>query len=707
MPEPEGLAQALSIHGGEVMEVLKVGYFPGNVIFIVCFLTALGIFLYLCYGLVQILLLAKKEDRFDQIGRRIMGVLYYVLGQARVAREPAGWGHVLIFFCFLMLSIAYLEEFAKGVYHGFSYEAILAYITGETIAELAYGFLIFITDILCFVVFIVLCISLYRRYIQKPLRLKTDDPHAIVDATIIIGLIMSLLVLMLALHGIEGVKRPEFAATWMPIGKFFAKIFDGLSESGLENAYTIMWWVHTLIILYFLTYLPRSKHMHLLGAIPNVFFRSLDRPTSYLSKLDLEDETAEYYGVNKMEDFTWKQLFDSYACTECGRCQVNCPAFLTDKPLTPYGVIHHLKLHIIPKGKLLVKKNKGQEIEDPEGLLEKPLMPDVIEEEAVMSCTTCGACMEECPVFNEHIPKIVDMRRYLVLTEAKIPSEGQLAFRNMETQSNPWGIGAHKRGDWVKEVDFPIPTMAENPDVEYLYFVGCAGSFDDRNKKIAIAVSKILKAAGISFAILGAEEGCCGDSARRLGNEYLFQMMAATNVEVMNNYKIKKAITSCPHCYNALKHDYPQFGGNYEVYHHTEIISNLLNEGKIHLTKPLEGVHHVTYHDPCYLGRHNKIYQPPRDILNHIPGIVVKEMARNSRKSFCCGGGGGRMWLEEHIGKRINVERTEQALEVKPDRVAVACPFCVIMFDEGLKAKEALEYCKPMDISEMVIASMK
>ena len=688
------------------MEIFKPGHFPGNIIFIVFFLAANGIFAYLCWNLIKILLLAKPEEtkRFDQIERRVRTVLYYVFGQARVAREPAGVGHFLIFWCFIFLSIGYLEEFARGAYHGFSYEGILAYLTGETIAELAYGLFILTQDLLCFLVFIILCISLYRRYIQKPLRLKTDDPHAIVEATIIIGLIMSLLVLMLALHGVEGVERPEFAATWMPIGVFFANIFDGLSEGGLENVYIVLWWIHTFIILYFLTFLPRSKHMHLLGAIPNVFMRSY-RSTGYLPKLDLEDETAEIFGVNKMEDFSWKQLMDSYACTECGRCQANCPAYLTDKPLTPYGMIHHLKLHMLPKGKLMVKQKEGQEVEDPEGLLEKPLIPDVIEEEAVMACTTCGACMEECPVFNEHIPKIVDMRRYLVLTEAKIPAEGQLAFRNMENQSNPWGMGSHTRGDWAKEAG--VQTMAENPDVEYLYFVGCAGSFDERNKKIAIAVSRILQNAGISFAILGAEEGCCGDSARRLGNEYLFQMMAATNVEVMNNYKVKKVITSCPHGYNCLKNDYPQFGGNYEVYHHTEIISNLLKEGKIHLTKPLEGVHNVTYHDPCYLGRHNKIYHQPRDILDHIPGIAVQEMARNSRKSFCCGGGGGRMWLEEHIGKRINVERTEQALEVKPDRVAIACPFCLIMFDEGLKAKEAQEYCKAMDIVEMVAASMK
>jgi Fe-S oxidoreductase len=683
------------------MEILKVGHFPGNIIFIACFLVANGIFAYLCFNLIRILLLAKPEEtnRFDQIGRRIRTVLYYVFGQARVAREPAGIGHFLIFWTFIFLTIGYLEEFARGVYHEFSYEGILAFLTGETIAELAYGLFILIQDLLCFAVFIVLCISLYRRYIQKPLRLQTDDAHAIVDATIIIGLIMSLLVLMLALHGVEGVKRPEFGATWMPIGKVFSNIFDGLSEGGLENVYTILWWVHTIIILYFLTYLPRSKHMHLLGAIPNVFMRSYNS-TGYLPKLDLEDETLETYGANKMEDFSWKQLMDSYACTECGRCQANCPAFLTDKPLTPYGMIHHLKLHILPKGKMMLNQKEGVELEDTEGLLEKPIVPDVVEEEAVMSCTTCGACMEECPVFNEHIPKIVDMRRYLVLTEAKIPSEGQLAFRNMENQSNPWGMGAHTRGDWAKEAG--VQTLAENPDVEYLYFVGCAASFDERNKKIAFAVTKILKSAGISFGILGTEEGCCGDSARRLGNEYLFQMMAATNVEVMNNYNVKKVICSCPHGLNCLKNDYPQFGGNYEVYHHTEIIHKLLEEGKLKLTKKIKDFERVTYHDPCYLGRHNKVYFPPRNILNQIPGIKTQEMARNSRKSFCCGGGGGRMWLEEHIGKRINVERTEHALAVKPDRVAVACPFCLIMFDEGLKAKEAQEYCKALDVSEIV-----
>ena len=688
------------------MGILKVGYFPGNIIFIACLLAAFGIFSYLCYNLIRILLLAKPEEtkRFDQIFRRIINVIYYVFAQARVVREPAGVGHFFIFWSFIFLSIGYVEEFARGVYHGFSYEGILAYFTGETIAELAYGSFILIQDILCFVVLIILCISLYRRYIQKPLRLKIDDPHAIVDATIIIGLIMSLLVLMLFLHGIEGVKRPAFASTWMPIGQFFANIFDGLSETGLEKVHTILWWVHVLIILYFLTYLPRSKHMHLLGAIPNVFMRSFNS-TGYLPTLDIEDEEAETFGVNKMEDFSWKQLMDSFACTECGRCQVSCPAFLTDKPLTPYAMVHHMKLHTLSKGKLMLEQKAGKEVEDTEKVLQKPLIPDVIEEDAVMSCTTCGACMEECPVFIEHIPKIVDMRRYLVLTEAKVSPEGQLAFKNMENQSNPWGIGAHTRADWAKEAG--VQTMAENSDVEYLYFVGCSESFDERNKRIAIAVAKILKAAGISFAILGTEEGCCGDSARRLGNEYLFQMLVEANIEVMNKYKVKKVITSCPHGLNCLKNEYPQFGGNYEVYHHTEIIYQLMEVEILKLTKPVEGFKQVTYHDPCYLGRHNKVYRPPRYILNHVPGIVTQEMPRNSRKSFCCGGGGGRMWLEENLGKRINVERTEEALETKPERIVIACPFCLTMFDEGLSTKEAQEYCKVLDIAEIVAACIE
>lgn len=687
------------------MEALKVGYYPGNIIFVVCFVAAFGIFTYLCWNLIKILALAKSEEtqRVDQIGRRIKGVLYYVFGQARVVRDFVGWGHFLIFWSFIFLSIGYLEEFAKGVYHGFSYEGILAWFLGETIAEVLYGIFILIQDILCFAVLIVLCISLYRRYVQKPLRLKIDDPHAIVDATIIIGLIMSLLVLMLALHGIETVKRPAFGGTWMPIGQHFSNLFNGLSDSELGNVHTILWWVHVLIILYFLTYLPRSKHMHILGAIPNVFMRSFNS-TGYLPQLDIEDETAEFFGVNRMEDFSWKQLVDSYACTECGRCQIACPAFATDKPLTPYGIVHHLKLHTLAKGKKILEQKRGKEPDDPEGVLQKMLVPDIIQEEAVLACTTCGACMEECPVFIEHIPKIVDMRRYLVLTEAKISPEGQLAFRNMENQSNPWGIGSHTRGDWAKEAG--VQTMAENPDVEYLYFVGCAGSFDERNKKIAASVAKILAAAGVSFSILGEEESCCGDSARRLGNEYLFQMLAQANIEVMNNYNVKKVITSCPHGFNCLRHDFKQFGGNYEVFHHTQMLHELINDGRIKLTKPVQGFKRVTYHDPCYLGRHNKVYLPPRHILDNVPGIVRQEMTNHSRKSFCCGAGGGRMWLEETIGKRINIERTEQALETKPDRVVVACPFCLTMFDEGLKLKEVDESCGVLDIAEIVAGCM-
>jgi Fe-S oxidoreductase len=418
--------------------------------------------------------------------------------------------------------------------------------------------------------------------------------------------------------------------------------------------------------------------------------------------MDLEDESVTEYGVSRIEAFTWKQLLDSFSCGECGRCMDNCPANLSGKPLNPKELLSRtLKHHLIDKGEIMLKyglKSTGEENEDklaeiaeksPEdaAILNKNLIKDVVTEDVLWSCTTCMSCQIQCPVSNEHVNKIVDMRRYQAMMEGDLSSELLIALRNVENNSNPWGVGSSKREDWSKDLNVPLLRDAENPeDIEYLYWVGCAGSFDGRSQKVATAVVKILTAAGVKFAILGTEEKCCGDFVRRTGNEYAYQTLVAENVETMNAYKVKKIVTACPHCLNTLKNEYPEFGGSYEVIHHTALINQLINEGKLTLnTEAAPEPQRIAYHDSCYLGRYQQEYEAPRALFNKVPGVTLVEMDRHHNKSFCCGAGGGRMWMEEHLGERINQERLKQALEKDPQVIGANCPFCMTMLTDGIK----------------------
>ncbi len=694
------------------------GWYPGgtptNIITTILFLGALGVFCYVAWGLVKILLLGAKEDRFDKVGERIKSVLVFVLGQRRVIREPAGWGHFIIFWGFIFISLGTGEGFIKGIWPGFTYRTILD--------PLHLGWLYMpynlIVDLISVGVLVALTIGLVRRYVIKPLRLESDDPKAKVDATIIIGLIYVLIIFMFLLRGTEinianyeaehvaGFQAPISAAIWAPVSWLVGVLLGGPITSQVQFGHqqvfsAIFWWIHNIIILIFMVYIPFSKHLHLLGAIPNVYFRSF-LPRGQLTKMDLEDETLESYGISKVEEFTWKQLLDEYACTECGRCQENCPAFLTDKALSPSRMIHHMKLHLKEKGALMVAgKAEDNLTDDEKALLEKPMIGEVITEDAVWDCTTCRNCQENCPVFIEHIQKIVDMRRYLVLTESRFPSEAQALFRNMETNYNPWSMGYASRADWAKELE--VKTLSESGgETDILFWIGCAGSFDDRAQKISTAMVKILKAAGVDFAILGTEEMCCGETARRMGNEYLGQTLMDGNVEVLSNYKFNKIMTFCPHCLNSLRDEYPQFGGNYEVIHHTELLAELLKAGKVPTPKGLNGSGPITIHDSCYLGRYHDIYEAPRDTLKAIPGAQVVEMDRHHNKSFCCGAGGGRMWLEELVGTRINDKRTEAAIATGAKTIGTACPYCLTMFEDGVKDKGEGENIQVVDLAELI-----
>ena len=682
---------------------MRPGYFPANLLFGLIFIAANAFFLFTVYKLYRLLRLGQPERRFDQIGRRLQGVATFVLGQRRVVREPAGWGHFVIFWGFVIITIGSLETFGVGLYHGFAYWKFL----GKAPAASLY----LLQDLFGAGVVIALGVSLYRRWVIKPERLQFCDQQAAnLDAGIIISLILILILLLFGERAVEYLLAQGQTTGYFPRTAFISvalsRGFSGLPEQTLRGWHTFFWWAHTLVILGFLVYIPFSKHLHLLGAIPNVFFRRF-RPLGELTKMDLEDETVETYGVARIEEFTWKQLLDLYACTECGRCSENCPATLTGKPLSPKETIHHLKKHLLVQGRLLLsgrEPGKALQTESSAKELNQALVGDVCLPDEIWSCTTCGNCMEHCPVFIEHIQKYVDMRRYLVLMESSFPPEVQTVLRNWETNSNPWGIAFATRGDWAKGLE--VKTLAENPEVEYLYYVGCTGSFDERGKKVTAAMIKLLNRAGVSFGILGAEEKCCGETARRIGNEYLFQSMAAELAETINGYGIRKIIATCPHGYNCLKNEYPQLGGNWEVYHHTEFLARLLGEGRLRPRRRLDK--RLTFHDSCYLGRYNGMYDEPRSLLRSIPGLRLEEMERHRAKSFCCGAGGGRMWMEETLGiKKINEARTDQALSLEPELIAVSCPFCTIMLEDGLKAREMEQTVRVYDIAELLVQALE
>ena len=438
-----------------------------------------------------------------------------------------------------------------------------------------------------------------------------------------------------------------------------------------------------------------------------MLYRSL-KPKGVLKNLDLEDEEAESFGISKIEEFSWKHLMDLDSCTRCGRCQDFCPAFSTEKPLSPKELINDLKNHMhLRAPQLLNTKTKGKTAEESPSII-----GEVIKEDVLWTCTTCRSCMEHCPVYIEHVEKIVEMRRYQVLMESKFPQELNSFFRNMEANSNPWGIGFASRGEWAE--DQGIKLLKDFPEAEYLFWVGCSGSFDDEGKKIAKALTTILKKAGVSFAILGTEEKCCGDQARRLGNEYLFQTQAAENIETFAKYKVKKIITICPHGYNTLKHEYPRLLDvlpslsseikdkikRIEVFHHVQLIHKLLKEGKLRLKTKLDIP--ITYHDSCYLGRYNGIYKEPREILSRLTSLELVELYNNYEFSFCCGAGGGLMWTEESLGTRINHKRTDEIIGAHAEIAATSCPFCLTMLQDGIKDKEKTEI-KVKDIAQLVV----
>jgi Fe-S oxidoreductase/nitrate reductase gamma subunit len=565
-----------------------------------------------------------------------------------------------------------------------------------------------------------------RRYVQKPKRL--DNQFGDLMA------LLAIVVIVVSGFVVEGLRVAAFELpdhrSWSyfsPGGFVLAEAFSGIDHPSLVIWHRVLWWLHTFITFAFLAYIAAyfNRLWHIILSPLNIFWRNL-KPRGAMLPIDIEK--AESFGVSKVQDYTWKQLLDVDACTRCGRCQDNCPANLSGKPLSPKKVMQDIKAEWLQKTPALIQKQlalaaaaktasqsaEGASQTPPEAATAgpdsgaapagdaKPLVGGVIETDVIWNCTTCYACQEVCPVWAEPMFKIGEMRRNLVMEQSVIPETAEGALRSIEDRGHPWRGTMNTRTTWMEGLN--IKSLSEDSQVDVLYWVGCTEALEDRSLKVARATAQLFQQAGVKFAVLGEEESCCGDPARRLGNEYLYQMQAQRNIEILNKYQVKKIVTGCAHCFNTLKNEYPQFGGQYSVVHHSDFILQLIKEGRLKTQKSAAGV--FTYHDPCYLARYNNVYDSPRSILGSVPGLQLKEMARNRERSFCCGAGGGHMWLEEQkAGERINVQRTEQALAVQARTIATACPYCLQMFEDGIKTKAAEETLQVRDIAEIVLDS--
>ncbi len=635
------------------------------------------------YGLRRRFLLWKigqKEDRSENMRERLKAFLVEGILHRRILQDRyPGLIHLFIFLGiiipFLVIVAAQFMFTVPGLF------ARLLSLCLDLLALLGIAFLI---------------LALYRRYITRPSRLdnQPEDLFTLILLLLILctGLLMESLRLSIIGDDIQA---------WAPLGNIIASLINSMSlkPSNMSFLAHLTFRIHFFLVLGFIAYIPYSKLFHMVSSSLNMIFRS-SGPKGVLTHMDLEDEEAESFGVSKIEEFTWRQLLDLDACTRCGRCQDQCPAFLTEKPLSPKTLILDLKKHLHERGPKVLRA----EIQKSSLDTVPPIVGNIVDEDVLWACTTCRNCMEHCPVYVEHVDKIIDLRRYQVLMESKFPEELMEAFRGLEKNSNPWGLSYEARSDWIEELNVPVMSEISGENVQYLFFVGCIRSYDDRNKKVATAMARILNHLGIEFSILGMEEGCCGDPARRVGNEYLYQILAQTNIETFNRYKIKRILTTCPHCYNTLKNEYAQLGYHAEVIHHAEFLQGQIQAGHLKLGQEL--AEKLTFHDPCYLGRYSEIYDPPRNVLEAIPSLEVREMKRSRNKSFCCGAGGGWMWMDEKIGKRVNIQRLEDALATEADWIATACPFCVTMFDDAIKSKDLEERVKIWDIAELVEQSL-
>ena len=692
--------------------------------------------------------------RTDRMGERLRAQLVEVFGQRRLLRwSVPGIAHFFTFWGFIVLAITIVEAYG-------------ALVISEDFAFPFFGharWLGFLEDFFAVAVLVALIVFATLRLVNAP-----DREHRASrfygshtgPAWVILGMIALVIVTLLLYRGAQyNTGHFPFGSSKAPFASYAVAqlLGDGAYNQGLETFFLL---AQMAVIFGFAIIVVYSKHLHIAIAPLNVTTKRLPEalgallptadekgvPIDFSDVENLSEDTT--FGRGKIEDFTWKGYLDFATCTECGRCQSQCPAWNTGKPLSPKLVIMDLRDHLFAKAPYLIDgktvPGDGPDLATaaadapadshhvPEagyprlegsgpGQALRPLVGDaasfgVIDPDVLWSCTTCGACVEQCPVDIEHIDHIVDMRRYQVLVESAFPSEAGVMLRNLENKGNPWGLADRGREEWTDGLDFEVPRAIPGEqlpaDMDYLFWVGCAGALEDRSKKVTRAVAELLHTAGVNFAILGAAETCTGDPARRLGNEFLFQMLGMQNVETLDSITRAaplKIVATCPHCFNTLANEYPQLGGHFDVLHHTELLRRLLTDGRLTPIKPVDAT--VTYHDPCYLGRHNKVYAPPREILDAVPSLTAKEMHRCKERGFCCGAGGARFWMEEKIGKRVNIERTEEALGLDPDLISTACPFCMVMLTDAVTAKQAdgtaRESVQVLDVAQILQQSLQ
>lgn len=684
-----------------------------TIVMTVLILAALAWFTYTMRIKILVLLKAKPQVRWDRVPERIETMLRVAFVQSKMFKEPAsGLMHALIFWGFLILLFRTISVFGRafafGPAEGPAPEGWNGVVDSTWtlfwfchVCENVYTYLKDWTEV---VVLFMVSAAAFRRLVVRPKRLTLKP-----SAYIILGLIAGLMVTDFLYDGaVFASGRAANEKAWAPVSAFVSTWFPA-NAPWLSTFAQAMFWTHAVILLYFLNELPLSKHFHVITSIPNTFFSKLEPRGAIDPILDIENQ--ESFGVNEPRELTWKQIFDGYSCTECGRCLLNCPAYNTNKPLAPKYLIcdtrDFVKAHQadILAGKDTVKEDVAP-ADGTDGVWKVPAdkagkLIDAVGEEIIWECTTCRSCEENCPVQITHVDKVIDYRRRLVLMDGSYGNEIGLTLKNLENKSNPWGLPMNERGLWLKE-ELGVPLMSEKEGgAEYLWFLGCSGAYEDRNKKVAVAFAKLLQKAGVDFAILGPEEGCCGDTARRIGNEYLFQMQAQQNIEVFKTYNVKKIVTMCPHGLNTILNEYPQFGGTFEVVHHTELLAQLLKDGKLTIPAGEEQLK-VVFHDSCYLGRYNDIYDAPREVLAALPGADLREAERHGKRGFCCGAGGGMMFREEHVGDRINRTRVKQLQESGADTVATACPFCLVMCRDGVNELELGEQIKTQDVAELL-----
>lgn len=673
---------------------------------------AVSLFVYVVKTRIEYIKLGKKVEFDNNVKERLHKIWVNVFGQKKLLKDKkSGAIHVMFFYGFILVQFGAIDFIIKGIKPG-------AHLP---LGPLYPGFTFF-QELVTLTILVAVIWAFYRRYVEKLIRLKRGFKSGLV-LIFIGGLMLSVLLgngMSMIWHGHESV--------WTePVASVISGAFSWMGETASIVVFYLAWWLHLLFLLAFLVYVPQSKHAHLIAGPANVYVNRLENPGK-LTKIDFEDESQESFGVGKIEDFNQLQMIDFYACVECGRCTNMCPATGTGKMLSPMDLIVKLRDHLTFTGAVETKKKpwvpalafqgtkgnqlamaagaEGAVIED---IYSPSLIGDVITEEEIWACTTCRNCEDQCPVMNEHVDKIIDLRRYLVMTEGKVNPDAQRAMTNIERQGNPWGLNRKEKENWRDaRPDIHIPTVKEvskaGEEFEYLFWVGSMGSFDNRSQKIALSFAHLMNEAGVKFAILGNKEKNSGDTPRRLGNEFLFQELAGSNISEFEKAGVTKIVTIDPHAYNIFKNEYGDFGWNGEVLHHTEMLYDLVQEGRL---KPQYAVEEtITFHDSCYLGRYNDVYDAPREVLKAIPGVKLVEMDRNRETGMCCGAGGGLMWMEEHVGNRVNVARTEQALEVNPTIISSGCPYCLTMLSDGTKAKEVEETVGTYDIAELLEKSV-